>query len=158
MSAQPTFDQAPAIGLYERLISAWNQRDAQAFADCFHSNGNAVGFDGTQMDGVDQIRKSLKEVFDHHPTASYVTIVREVRNVGGDTLLLRAVAGMVPPNAKMIKPDVNAIQSLVAHRTGNDLKITLFQNTPAQFHGRPEAVESLTKELQSAFDQRQGKR
>jgi hypothetical protein len=32
-------------------------------------------------------------------------------------------------------------------KENNDLKIQLFQNTPAQFHGRPEIVEQMTEEL-----------
>jgi hypothetical protein len=29
--------------------------------------------------------------------------------------------------------------------------LTLFQNTPAAFHGRPELVQALTEELQNEF-------
>ena len=48
------------------------------------------------------------------------------------------------------KGDVdNAIQSLVAVKQGTDWKIALFQNTPAQFHGRPEVAEALTEELRA---------
>jgi hypothetical protein len=28
----------------------------------------------------------------------------------------------------------------------------LFQNTPAQFHGRPELVDAMTRELQAVAD------
>ena len=31
--------------------------------------------------------------------------------------------------------------------TGTDMKIALLHNTPAAFHGRPELVEQLTREL-----------
>jgi hypothetical protein len=31
-------------------------------------------------------------------------------------------------------------------------RIVLFQNTPAQFHGRPELVEEMTRELQAVAD------
>jgi hypothetical protein len=36
---------------------------------------------------------------------------------------------------------------LVAVKRGDDRRIELFQNTPAQFHGRPELSEALTEEL-----------
>jgi len=61
--------------------------------------------------------------------------------------LLRAVVGMVPPGQNDINPDVNAIQSLVVVKQGDAWRIAHFQNTPAQFHGKPELAEALTEEL-----------
>jgi len=55
----------------------------------------------------------------------------------------------VPPGSSAIKQDKNAVQSLVATRTDGDWAIPLYQNTPAQWHGRPDDVAALTQELQS---------
>ena len=63
--------------------------------------------------------------------------------------LLRAVVGMVPPGQSELNPDVNAVQTVVATRRDDDWRITLLQNTPAQYHGRPEAVAALTAELRA---------
>jgi len=57
---------------------------------------------------------------------------------------------MVPPGKSDINPETNAIQSLIAVRSGDGWQIALFQNTPAQFHGRPEQAKALTEELQGA--------
>jgi hypothetical protein len=46
---------------------------------------------------------------------------------------------------------VNAIQTLVAARRDGRWRVELFQNTPAAFHGRPEASEALTAELRGAL-------
>jgi hypothetical protein len=54
---------------------------------------------------------------------------------------------MVPPGKKELSSATNAIQSLVAIKRNDIWKISLFQNTPAQFHGRPELVDAMTKEL-----------
>jgi hypothetical protein len=54
---------------------------------------------------------------------------------------------MVPPGATDIKPEVNAIQVLVAVRRDGVWRVAHFQNTPAAFHGRPEAAKALTEEL-----------
>jgi hypothetical protein len=59
----------------------------------------------------------------------------------------RAVVGMVPPAQSDLNPAVNAIQTLVAAKRDGKWRIALFQNTPAQFHGRPELVQQLTEEL-----------
>ena len=133
--------------LYRQLLDAWNQRDASGFASLFAEDGNAVGFDGSQMNGAREIESELSKIFAHHKTAAYIAKVREVRFLSPEIALLRAVVGMVPPGQNDINPDVNAIQSLVAVKQGDAWRITFFQNTPAQFHGRPELAEELTKEL-----------
>lgn len=69
---------------------------ATAFANLFASDGNAIGFDGTQMDGQTAIRSSLAAIFADHEPARYIGIIREVRLVAKDVAVLRAVAGMVP--------------------------------------------------------------
>ena len=68
--------------------------------------------------------------------------------------LLTAIVGMVPPGKADIDPAVNAIQSLVAVKEGEVWHIALFQNTPAQFHGRPELSENLTRELRDILQRR----
>ncbi|QAY78855.1 SgcJ/EcaC family oxidoreductase [Sphingosinicella sp. BN140058] len=147
-----TDERGPVLALYESLIGAWNERDAGAMAALYAPHGSQIGFDGSAFDGPHAIEAALAPIFRDHPTARFVTIVREIRAIGSDALLLRAVAGMIPPGARQIKPEVNAIQSLVAHRHNGAWKIELFQNTPAAFHGRPDDAAALTRELQQAAD------
>ena len=137
--------------LYERLIEAWNKRNARDYALLFASNGSIVGFDGSQVNGQADIGAHVSEIFSHHQTASYVTIVREVRSIGSDVTLLRANTGMVPPAKDDINPELNAVQSMVAARQGGKWEIALFQNTPAAFHGRPELSKKLTEELRAVL-------
>ena len=136
-----------AIATYRRLLEAWNRRDANAFASLFAADAHVVGFDGSQMDGRDAIQSELGAIFAHHQTAAYVAKVREISQLDPKVTVLRAVVGMVPPGKDEIKPDVNAIQSLVFVQTGERLEIAFLQNTPAAFHGRPQLVEQLTVEL-----------
>lgn len=77
----------------------------------------------------------------------YVWKVEEIRFLDSQAVLLRAIVGMVPPDKKEINSATNAIQSLIAIKQNDIWKISLFQNTPAQFHGRPELVDAMTKEL-----------
>lgn len=134
--------------LYDRLLAAWNDRDAERFAAFFGSDGVSIGFDGSTATGP-EIRQHLAGVFDDHSTASYVAKVREVRQLGTHTVLLRAIVGMLPPGADRLKPDVNTVQTVVAVREGDSWRVALLQNTPAQYHGRPELVEQHTEELQA---------
>ena len=139
--------QAAARDLYERLIEAWNGHDARAFGALFGEEGVSIGFDGSQAVG-DGVREHLEAVFADHLTAPYVAKVREVRALGADAALLRAIVGMVPPGGDAVNADANALQSLVAERRGEEWHIALFQNTPAQYHGRPELVKRHTAEIE----------
>ena len=133
--------------LYDRLIAAWNSRDAERFAAFFDADGVSIGFDGSTVTGV-EIRDHVAGVFADHATASYVAKVRDVRRLGPDAALLRSIVGMIPPGEDRLKPDVNAIQTVVAVRGGDGWRVALLQNTPAQYHGRPELVEQHTAELE----------
>jgi len=133
--------------LYLQLLAAWDEQDAAKYADLFAEDGSIVGFDGLIVDGRQAIEEHLAGIFADHRTARYVPIVRDVRPLSGDTCLLRAAVGMVPPGGDDLNPAANAIQSMVAVRKGNVWQIALFHNTPAQLHGRPEAAAALTEEL-----------
>lgn len=140
-------DRAGPEELYRRLHERWNARDADGFAALFEDEGHVIGFDGSEMYGPAQIAAELGRIFADHETAAYVAKVRDVRFLGEDIALLRAVVGMVPPGESDLNPNVNALQTLLATRADGSWRITLLQNTPAQYHGRPEAVEALTAEL-----------
>lgn len=140
-------DEAVCRVLYHRLLDRWNERDGRGMAELFADDGSVVGFDGSQMNGRAAIEEAMVGVFNHHQPAAFVGIVREVRRLTDDVELLRAVAGMVPPGHDDINPAVNAIQTLIAVRNDGEWKLALFQNTPSQFHGRPELSEALTADL-----------
>lgn len=140
-------DSRTSVALYTRLLETWNRRDALAFAALFAPDGSAVGFDGSQMNGREEIASTLKGIFEHHQTASYVASVRETRQLGPGVILIRAAVGMVPPGQGELNPAVNAIQSVVVGESGGALSIALLQNTPAAFHQNPAAAEALTREL-----------
>lgn len=137
--------------LYDRLIDAWNKRNARDYALLFASNGSIVGFDGSQVNGQTEVGGHVSEIFSHHQTASYVTIVRDVRTIASDVALLRANAGMVPPGKDDINPEMNAVQSMVAARKGGKWEIALFQNTPAAYHERADLSKKLTDELRAVL-------
>jgi uncharacterized protein (TIGR02246 family) len=73
--------------------------------------------------------------------------VKDVRFLSSEIAILRAIAGMVPPKQSDINPNVNTHHTLVVVKGDGNWRIQLFQNTPAQFHGRPELVEKMTDEL-----------
>ncbi len=143
----PTIAESTVRALYAQLQAGWNTRSSTTFAAQFAGDANLVGFDGSQMNGQAEIESSLRQIFADHPTAAYVWKIQEVRFLTKDVAVLRAVTGMVPPGQSDLNPAVNAIQSLVAVKRNRQWRIALFQNTPAQFHGRPDLAQALTEEL-----------
>jgi uncharacterized protein (TIGR02246 family) len=143
---------ADVRGLYERMIASWNAGDAAAMTRDFADDGQIVGFDGSEVSGREQIASYLAGIFASHKVASFVTIVREVREIAPNVMLLRAHAGMVPPGKSEINRATNAVQTLVAVNRGDRWQIALFQNTPAAWHGREDDVNALTAELQARLD------
>lgn len=139
--------------LYQRLIEAWNKRNARDYALAFASTGSIVGFDGSQVNGQMEIGAHVSEIFSHHQTGAYVTLVREVRRVTSDVMLLRSNVGMVPPGKDDINPELNAIQCMLAVRKGDKWEVALFQNTPAAFHDKPDLSKKLTEELRAVLRQ-----
>ena len=134
------------LKVYEELLAAWNRRDAKAYAALFADDAALVGFDGSQIAGA-EVEAHLSGIFADHQTAAYIWKVREVKKLGGGVELLRAIVGMVPPGATEPNPATNAVQSLVAVEG----RIVLFQNTPAQYHGRPDLAEAHTAEIKSVI-------
>lgn len=149
MKVQTANSQAEAmiLALYHSLLDCWNRRDARGFASLYEENGSTIGFDGSQMNGREQIEEELSQIFADHPTGRFVSKVREVRFLSPEAAVLRAVVGMVPGGESELKPDVTAVQSLVAVKHDDEWKIALSQMTPAQFHGRPEMLRALIEEL-----------
>ena len=147
--------QGSVAAFYQKLLECWNNQNATGFANLFAKDGNAIGFDGSQMNGRQEIDQQISQVFKHHKVSSYIGIVREVRLLSPTVFVLRAVAGMIAPGQSNINPAVNAIQTLVIQKEKEDFCIAVFQNTPAAFHERPELKEQLTKELQEAFNKKQ---
>ncbi|HET7627590.1 MAG TPA: SgcJ/EcaC family oxidoreductase [Bacillales bacterium] len=133
--------------LYERLLQSWNDQDAAGMASLFTGDGESIGFDGSEGVGPGEIKAHLQPIFEHHETANYVYKIKDVRLLGPGVAVLRAMAGMVPPGKTDINSELNAHQTMVAVEDGGSWMVALFQNTPAQYHGRPELVEAMTNEL-----------
>jgi uncharacterized protein (TIGR02246 family) len=142
-------DEAAVRALYAATIAGWNHHDAAAQAAPFAEDGEVLGFDGSEMAGRADIQRQLAAIFKDHVTAPYTVKVKGVRFLGADVAVLRAMVGMAPNAETPLRPATNAWQTLVAERRGGRWEIVLFQNTPAQFHGRPELVEAMTAELEA---------
>jgi uncharacterized protein (TIGR02246 family) len=132
---------------YKQLIDAWNRRDAAGMAALMSHNGLMIGFDGSTMMGRDEVRVTLDAIFRDHATQPYVCKICSVRMISFHTGIVHAIVGMIPPGADDLNPELNAIQTAVIASESGHWQVEQFQNTPAQYHGRPEQVTAHTEEL-----------
>ena len=139
--------KAPIQSLYIQLLQCWNDRNAPLLASLCADKALIIGFDGTQHCGKETIARELSVIFTQHATPAFVACIKSICLLSPTTALLHAVAGMIPDGQSQINPDLNAIQIMVATSQQGIWHIVSFQNTPAQFHGRPDLTEALTQEL-----------
>ncbi len=73
--------------------------------------------------------------------------IRNVRFLTPDVAIINAVSGTVMSGKLDLEPSRNSVQTLVASKYDEQWHIAAFQNTRAQFIGRPEMGEELMKDL-----------
>jgi uncharacterized protein (TIGR02246 family) len=134
--------------LYIDFVDGWNRRSGAAVAAGFADDGDIIGFDGTHHHGRLAIAAEFRQIFGSHETPLYAAVIRSVRPIAPEVAVLMAHAGMIPAGGNEIDPDLHTVHTLVAvDEGGGRWKISLFQATPAAWHGRPEARAALTEEL-----------
>ena len=71
--AQPD-NNTEISALYQKLLGAWNKRNAADFAGLFAEKGNLVGFDGSPIDGRTAIEAHLRQIFADVPFEYGMTV------------------------------------------------------------------------------------
>jgi uncharacterized protein (TIGR02246 family) len=147
---------ATPSALYRAIIDAWNARDAERMSRAFADDGTLIGFDGSTIETRSGVCDHLQPIFASHPTASYVAIERETRRLTPTVAVVRAIAGMIPPNGTDFKPELTTVHTLVAILDGTlpeaRWKAAIFQATPAAWHGRPNDLATVLDELRAVRD------
>jgi uncharacterized protein (TIGR02246 family) len=141
-------DEHAIRSLYERMIDGWNKGSGQTFAEPFAPDGDLVGFDGTHLKGRQEIASFHQELFNTYVKGSrLVGKIRSVRFLSPTVAIMHAVGGTVMVGKSDIDPERNSIQTIVATQFDDKWCISAFQNTRAQYIGRPEQSQALTEEL-----------
>lgn len=135
---------------YLSFLQGWNQQDAAKMAASCATNCLIIGYDGSQMSGRQQIEQELGGIFSQHRTSAYVYNIRSVTFLHAQIAQIVAVVGMLAPGQKQVDPALNAIQVVTLVKLNGHWLIELLQNTPAQYHQRPELAQALTLELNQA--------
>jgi uncharacterized protein (TIGR02246 family) len=79
---------------------------------------------------------------------SWVGKIRDVRFLSPNVAIMHAVGGTIMAGQSDIEPERNSIHTLVVMKESDDKwRIAAFQNTRAQYIGRPEMSHKLTEEF-----------
>jgi uncharacterized protein (TIGR02246 family) len=148
-SKQSTDDEAAIRSLYFQMIDGWNQGDGDSFASPFAEDGDLVGFDGTHLKGRQQIASFHQQLLDTYVKGSrLVGKIRNVRFLAPDVAIMHVVGGTIMKGQHDIEPERNSIHTIVFKKgNGDKWCVAAFQNTRAQYIGRPDKSNALTEEL-----------
>ena len=115
--ASTAADEAEVRALYQRSMDGWNKGRGDLFAAPLAEDADLVGK------------------------------VTRVRFLAPTVALMHAVGGTVMAGQTDLEPERNSVQTLVAVKAEGEWRLAAFQNTRAQYLGRPESALALTEEL-----------
>jgi uncharacterized protein (TIGR02246 family) len=136
--------------LYARFLAGWNQRSGVTVSSVFADDGEMIDLDGTLRSGRLTIAADMRRIFAEHSIPTFVGIVRSVRRLTENVVVLHGVAGMVPPGADALDPALHTVHAITAVEEDGRWKIAVLQSTPARYGGRADVVAALTAELEAA--------
>jgi uncharacterized protein (TIGR02246 family) len=101
------------------------------------------------LNGRQNIISFHQQLFDNYVKGSrLVGKVRNVRFLTHDVAIMHVVGGTIMAGQTDIEPERNSVQTLVTTKDSKGKwRLAAFQNTRAQYLGRPEQAEALTEEL-----------
>lgn len=125
-----SFNEVEIRRLYKQMIDGWNSGSGDTFAAPFTDDSDFIGFDGTLMNGRQQISSFHQMLFDSFVKGSrLVGKVRGIRFVSSDVAIMIAVGGSVMAGQSDIEPERYSISTLVAIKRDRILQFSAFQNT-----------------------------
>ena len=136
--------------LYFQMIDGWNKGNGHLFAAPFAEDADLVGFDGTHLKGRHEIASFHQRLFDTFVKGS--RLIGKVRNVcflTPDIAIMHSLGGTILAGQSDIETERNSVHTIVAKKdnVSSQWRIVAFQNTRAQYIGRPDMVQALTEEL-----------
>jgi uncharacterized protein (TIGR02246 family) len=141
-------NEAAIRKLYQQMIDGWNAGNGDAYAAAYTDDSDFIGFDGTYMKGRQEIASFHQMLFDKFLRGSrLIGKIKSIRFVTMDVAIMIAVGGTVMAGQWDIEPERNSIHTIVAVKRDNNWYFTAFQNSRAQYIGRPEISRALTEEL-----------
>ena len=141
-------DKVKIQTLYQQKINGWNSGNGDKFAEPYTDDSDYIGFDGTHLKGRKEISLFHQMLFDKFLRGSrLIGKIKNIRFPTSDVAIIVAIGGTIEAGQVDINPNRNSIHTIVAVKQNNKWAFSSFQNTRAQYIGRPEMIEAFTREL-----------
>jgi uncharacterized protein (TIGR02246 family) len=93
-ATRPSAEETAVRDLYQQFMDAWNRGSGADLAAVFTDDGGLVGFDGTHLQGRQEIGPFHQRLFDRWLKGSrLVGQVTDLRFLGPEVAVLHAVGG-----------------------------------------------------------------
>ncbi|HYN93382.1 MAG TPA: SgcJ/EcaC family oxidoreductase [Pilimelia sp.] len=123
-------DQAAVAALPQRVVAAWAEHDAEAFASVFTEDGTLI-LPGLYLKGRDAIRDHMAAAFAGPYRGTRVTGQPiDIRFFGRDTGMLITLGGVLAAGATEVAPAQAIRASWLAVRQDGRWQLAAYQNSP----------------------------
>lgn len=123
-------DRAAVAGLTQRIMTAWGNHDADAFANVFTEDGTMI-LPGVFRKGRREIRTFMAAAFaGPYKGTQVVGQPFDVRFIGTDVSVLLTQGGVLAPGQTELPDERTVRASWLAVRRGGDWLLAAYQNSP----------------------------
>jgi uncharacterized protein (TIGR02246 family) len=124
-------DVAAVAGVAQRIVAAWANQDADAFAAVFSDNGSMVLPGDVYKKNRDEIRTYMAGAFEGPYKGTQVTgLPLGVRFITPDVAIMVTQGGVVAAGQKDVAPDQLIRATWVAVREGDGWQLAAYHNSP----------------------------
>jgi uncharacterized protein (TIGR02246 family) len=122
---------AAAQAVPQRIVTAWKEHDADAFAATFTEDGSMI-LPGVYLAGRDKIRSFMAEAF-AGPYAGTQVFGEPIafRPLAENVVLVVTRGGVLAPGDTEVTPERSIRATWTLTRQGDDWALAAYQNTPA---------------------------
>ncbi|WP_153796064.1 SgcJ/EcaC family oxidoreductase [Foetidibacter luteolus] len=135
-------DEKHVRAVFDKLMNAWNNADATAFASCFTEDSDYITYSGQHIEGREATRKVHEKFFKSFLKDTVLSgDIQKVKFVSTDVAVVHSVAGV----SSRWRPAFlkNKINTTVLVRQQGEWKISDFQNSKIEKKGITERLKKI---------------
>lgn len=121
---------AELLQVMQALSEGWRSGSGAAFVTSMTERTHYVAFDGSVLEGADQIAAFHQPAFETHLKGTELQIdVTHMRALSGDSFLVFAQGGAVRRSGGPSELTGDSVQTFICQRIDAAMRVTVFQNT-----------------------------
>jgi uncharacterized protein (TIGR02246 family) len=129
MTTDLSTDQAAVAAVPQRVVQAWAEHDADAFAGVFTADGTLV-MPGLYLKGHDDIREYMSKAFDGPFKGTQVTGQPLDLRIHGDMGIVITQGGVLAAGETEVTADRAIRATWVVVKDGGEWSLAAYQNSP----------------------------